>query len=313
MRILHVENQAGVAYELAQAQKRLGHDAVVIETWANTLNEPHDREFYYTHESLAKDISNGLDIIRFARDFDIIHLHGGIHWKRWDALAFRFYLRKPIVVHYHGSETREGYGMHYRSLAGHKYLSRPDLLKWVPDGEYIPNPVGEHPYRFDETVRPRVVHMFINRRAKGTDLIERVLKELKDEGTDFEYVILENVEHSLAMEELSRSHILIDQVIDSQKVGIPSIVGLATFEAMAMGKASISTFDQEFRSYYPGCPVITTSPDAEYLKATIRRCVNDLSSMRKVGLAGREYVIREHSADQIVKRIVPVYEGLIRR
>ena len=80
MRILHVENQAGVAWQLAQAQRRLGHDAVVIETYANPLNLPHDRDFYYSHQSFREDLTNGLRIVRFARDFDIIHLHGGIHW-----------------------------------------------------------------------------------------------------------------------------------------------------------------------------------------------------------------------------------------
>jgi glycosyltransferase involved in cell wall biosynthesis len=312
MRILHVENQAGVAWQLAQAQRRLGHHAVVIETYASSINLPHDLDFYYTHESLGKDISNGLKVVRFAQDFDIVHLHGGVHWKRWDALAIKLYDRRPMVVHYHGSEARDGYGMRYQFLADHKFLSRPDLLRWVPDGEYVPNPVGELPYTFDPTIRPRVVHMAVNRRTKGTDLIERVLKELADEGLDFEYVILEKVDHEEAMGELARSHFLIDQVIDPRTAGLPSIIGLASLEAMAMGKVAISSFDPEYRMYYPGCPVIAIEPTAGALKEAVRACVEDLQGTRARGLVGREYVLKAHSADEIVKRIIPVYESLVR-
>jgi len=313
MRILHIENLAGVANQLAQAQRRLGHDAVVVETYANTINEPHDVDLYYTHESLFADMANARRVVRFARDFDIVHVHGGIHRKRVDVLAIGMLLRKPMVVHYHGSETRDGYGLHYQFLAGHKYLSRPDLLKWIADGEYVPNPVGEHPCSFDETARPRVLHMTVNRRTKGTDLIQRALEELKGEGFDFDYSILEKVDHAAAMMELERSHILIDQVIDPGATGIPSIIGLATFEAMAMGKVSISTFDREYRDHYPGCPVITVEPDLASLKAKIKECAGDLPRMKEIGLAGREYVRKEHSADRIVRRMMPAYESLLRR
>jgi glycosyltransferase involved in cell wall biosynthesis len=236
-----------------------------------------------------------------------------MHWKRWDALAIKLYRRKPMVVHYHGSDARDGYGMSYRFLADHKFLSRPDLLKWVPDGEFVPNPVGELPYSFDPGSRPRVVHMAVNRRTKGTDLIAKALNELKEEGLDFKPVVLERIDHAVAMELLSLSHILIDQVIDPRTSGLPSIIGLATLEAMSMGKAAISTFDPEYRSYYPGCPVIAISADAEALKRAVRGCVSDLEAVRERGLAGREYVRKNHSADEIVKRMMPVYESLVRK
>jgi glycosyltransferase involved in cell wall biosynthesis len=313
MRILHIENQAGVAYQLAQAQKRLGHDTVVMETWEGFLNQPHDVSFYYSHDGIFKNLSNGRKVIKYAKDFDIIHVHGGIHRKRWDVLSIGLLHRKPMVVHYHGSETRMGYGLHYKFLAKHKFLSRPDLLKWIPDGEYIPNPVGEATYSFDEAATPRVFHMTTSRAAKGTDLIQQALEELKGRGLDFEFTVLERADHNVAMRELARSHILIDQVIDSKTNGIPSIIGLATFEAMAMGKAVISTFDSEYRSFYDGCPVITVEPSIEALKSKITECVSDLSRMKAIGIAGRKYVQENHSADQIVKRVMQVYEEAIKK
>lgn len=312
MNILHVENQAGVANQLAQAQRRLGHHAVVMETWFNTLSEPHDVEFYYTHRSLAADLRNARAILRYAKDFDVVHLHGGMYWKRFDAVAIKLLLRKPMIVHYHGSETRDRYGMRYQFLADRKLVSRPDLLKWHPRARYVPNPVGEHPYRFDLNARPRVLHMATNRKAKGTDLIEKCLKELEQEGLDFEHVILDRVPHPQAMEELFRSHILIDQVIPPTR-RLPSIIGVASLEAMAMGKVAISTFDEEYRRYYPGCPEVVIAPEADALKRAVRNCVGDLSAMKELGLKGREYVKGHHSADAIVKDVMATYEEAMSR
>lgn len=313
MRILHIENQAGVANQLAQAQRGLGHHAVVMETWRNILDEPHDVEMYYTHDSLAADVRNASRIIRYAKDFDLVHLHGGMFWKRFDAVAIKTLLRKPLVVHYHGSETREGYGMHYRFLADHKFVSRPDLLKWHPDAQYVPNPVGKFPYEFERDARLRVFHMATKRGTKGTDLIEATLKAMVQKGADIDYTVLHQVPHAQAMEELRRSHLLIDQVIDPVKTGIPSIIGLATFEAMAMGKVSISSFDPEYRPYYPGCPVVAIEPTAEALEEAIMRFKDDMGSAREIGLAGRAYVREKHSAEEIVKDVMPVYEKLLRK
>lgn len=313
MRILHLENQAGVANQLAQAQRRLGHDAMVMETWYNTLDEPHDVEMYYTHDSFTSDARNAMEIVKYARDFDIVHIHGGMFWKRADAVAIKLLLRKPLVVHYHGSETRDGYGMHYRFLADHKFVSRPDLLKWHPDSQYVPNPVGQFSYEFDAGAKLRVLHMATNRRAKGTDTIEKTLEAMVRGGAGIEYAVLDRVPHSQAMGELRRSHILIDQLIDPRAVGMPSIIGVASFEAMAMGKVAISSFDREYRPYYPGCPVVAIEPTAEALEEAILRFRDDMASAQQIGMAGRQYVREKHSADTIVKDVMPVYEGLLEK
>ncbi len=95
-------------------------------------------------------------------------------------------------------------------------------------------------------------------------------------------------------------------------MGIPSIIGLATFEAMAMGKVSISTFDQEYRRFYPGCPVITIEPNIGSLKEALAKSISDLPRMREIGLAGRNYVREKHSADEIVKRVMQAYEEVLK-
>jgi glycosyltransferase involved in cell wall biosynthesis len=248
MKILHIENHAGVAHELAECQKRAGHEATVMETWWNPTNQPHDVDFYYGRKGFVNDLHTMRKVVRFSEGYDIVHVHGGINWKRFDVLGIKLLKRKPIVVHYHGSETREGFGMSYRWVPDATIVSRPDLLKWLPDATFLPNPVAGRESTFDITRRPRIVHLTNNRSTKGTDLIVEAVKALQKE-MDVEFCLVEKRPHDEAMAEVSRSHILIDQLIDSKALGVPSVIGVATLEAISMGLAAVSTFDEEYRQY----------------------------------------------------------------
>ena len=90
---------------------------------------------------MLRDIKNIRKVSRACLGYDLVHVHGGINRKRLDVLAMHFIHRKPLLVHYHGSETRMGYGMAYQSMVDSKIVSRPDLLKWHPDAVFIPNPM----------------------------------------------------------------------------------------------------------------------------------------------------------------------------
>jgi len=311
MKILHIENHAGIAHELAEAQKRAGHEATVIETWWNPTNQPHDLDYYYGQGSFFIDIGLMKKVINLSGAYDIVHLHGGINWKRFDILGMKFFKRKPLIVHYHGSETREGFGMYYRWLPDYKLLSRPDLLKWIPDATFIPSPVAERPYSFQVDRTPRIIHLSNDRKTKGSDLVVEAMTELQKEMT-FDFCLMEKRPHAEAMKELAKSHILIDQVIDSSKIGVPSIIGVATLEAMSMGLVAVSTFDEEYRSYYPGCPVETVKPSKSSLNATIKRLLTDMERTKELGIRGMEHVRTYHSADHLAQEILRIYSSVLK-
>ena len=140
MNILHIENVAGVATTLSRAQRALGHRSDVLITWPNKFN--YDIDFDYNYQD--RGVRLPLDIfrvIKLAGKYDLLHVHGGLTRKRLDIVLGKFFSRNPIFIHFHGSETRMGYGTHYKWLMAEGVVSTPDLLRWWPDLTYVPNPV----------------------------------------------------------------------------------------------------------------------------------------------------------------------------
>lgn len=313
MKILHIENTARVPYILASAQRSLGDDAAVLETWRRYDNIPHDLENYYEGNYFEK-LLKMRKTVRIARNYDVIHVHSGIAIRRLDIVYLGF--TRPLVVHYHGSETRQGYGMYYRSLAKKKIVSTPDLLRWHEDAVFIPNPcpVNEQYLRDNkspsEDMLPVVIHMPTNPKLKGTDLIVAAIKELEKE-LDFRFILIMGKPHEEAMRELSKAWILIDQVVDYDKSGLPGLFGMVSLEAMSMGKAVISHVDSEMMSYYPGCPIVNTKVDKEDLKEKIRYLITNPEEVKRLGELGIRYVRENHDPIKIARRIRKIYEEII--
>jgi glycosyltransferase involved in cell wall biosynthesis len=311
MKILHVENLAGVPSILAKAQNESGHQAKVLETHRNPFNFPHDLELYYGGKGLLHDFKTMQKVSSSCIGYDLVHVHGGLNRKRLDVLGMHFIHRKPLVVHYHGSETRMGYGMAYRSLPDAKIVSRPDLLKWHEDAVFIQNPIEVVETRkFEGSEVPSVVHLTSNPKFKGTELIKEAMKELAQEGLVFRFELIENKSHAFALDKISSSHIVIDQVLPKDP-NLPSIIGMVSLEAMARSKVVITTFDEEFRKYYPGCPAHAIEYGRSQLKDAVREFVNDMEATKKVGDQGMKYVKEFHSPKVVCEKLMVEYKKVV--
>ena len=249
---------------------------------------------------------------RIASGFDVVHIHSGVDWKRLDFLLIKFIYRIPTVVHYHGSDVRLNLATAYQDFLDAKIVATPDLLRWMPDAIFVPNPIRPFPYSFDTNSRTTVIHMPTNRKFKGTALILDAVEELKKEGLDFDFKLIEGVSHKRAMEELSKSHILIDQVVDEKETGIPGLFGMVSLEAMAMGKAVICHVDPEMLKYYPNCPIFNVEVNKEDLKDKIRCLVENLEFTRSLGLKGVQYTRAFHNPTEIAKRLIEIYEKILK-
>jgi len=278
----------------------------VLETYWSPLSFPHDKELYYQGKFLA-DLRTMRKVVKEARGYDIVHVHAGVHWKRFDIVAISQILRKPIVVHYHGSETRLGYGLAYRHLWKHTIVGRPDLLSAHPRAVFIRNPIIGVEKVPLPTGKLRVLHTFHNPDTKGSAIIRECLEKLVDDGVEMEFSILEKVDHERVMEEMARSHVVIDQLIDSKTTGLPSIIGVVALEAMAMGRAVVSSFDPAYQRFYPGCPVLVVDPNGGGLMKAIREVVADRSILESRAMAGPKYVESNHSPLSSAKAVLNVY------
>ena len=176
IRILHVFDQAGVAFVLAKFQQLQGHESKVITT--RSSDKYGIKDFYSDQIINVKSENEFLrESLKYAKSADIIHVHSRI-----DALLF---LRKElgnskrIILHYHGTDIRglKRIKLPHRSrlsdlairsiykyrtmrdkllfksrlhekaqhLANGIVVATPDLLSQVEGAAFIPNPVDtEH-------------------------------------------------------------------------------------------------------------------------------------------------------------------------
>ena len=153
MRILHVWNPAGVASIIAKYMDRLyGTKSLVV------FRRAYDR-FGTTVYGVLWDCGAKTFVLRvifLARRFDLVHVHS---LDRIVPLLKLIYPRKPVVLHYHGSEIRGRWRLRrrYWMWADAILYSTPDLC----DSEapacavYVPNPVDTELFRRLDGVRRR--------------------------------------------------------------------------------------------------------------------------------------------------------------
>ncbi len=312
LKILHLDNTSGIASLLREGQRRAGLDSRILQTWDCSMYCPHDYENYY-HGRSVRTVFEMLKTADVAKEFDIVHVHSGISGGRLDVLAIKLLELMPMVVHYHGQDTRRRYAMRYRSLANAKIVATPDLLKWHPTARFIPNPVSavdrEYDYGLGRT--PVVVHLATNPKLKGTALIEKAVEELKAEGLRFEYRFVQGLSQAEAQKIIRESHVVIDQVVDEKETGIPGLMGLVTFEGMAVGRPVICHVDPQYLKFYPECPVVNVLVDKKDLKTKLRYLIDNQEEAQRLGRLGYEYVRKHHNVDIIAAKVDEVYREVL--
>ena len=247
---------------------------------------------------------------------DAIHIHGGI----WRSQIYYYVLRAKTrstawVVHLHGSEARQGKGLHHLRLADAVLASTPDLVHYVPGSLWLPNPVQIPPSFSTPSSRGRVTfsHFPTDRRIKGTESILSAFreafggpKESPTPGTREErwtwdeaaLVIGEHLPQGRVFELMEESDAVIDHL---SELGPVSLVAL---EGMARGRAALSSFDRD--RYPEDCPVIRIT--LEDAASVLRRVVRDRHELEGAGVAGRGYVERRHHPDVVVARTIDIYD-----
>jgi hypothetical protein len=181
MRILHINDQAGVACILAKYQRDNGMESKVLTSNSILITYKFDKSGILKYYKDYVDIVNGINFADYciaeSKNADIIHIHS------MEELVIKmrktFGNSKKIILHYHGTDIRGlkpnfstlqnmktktkifaakvryklrllnmGY---YKSLqtvrtesqklADELIVSTPDLLSLLPNAKYLPNPV----------------------------------------------------------------------------------------------------------------------------------------------------------------------------
>lgn len=300
MRILHVKNVTNLAWRLAQAQKRLGHDAIV---WSRG-----DRYGFPYDALMPSGPKWNLWMLKRLPElatFDVLHIHGGV-WRGEMAYKVVSALTKmPIFIQYNGSEARHGGGLHWTSIADGTFYTDPDIANLVPDGSvWVPQPIDipENPEPFHENEYPLFVHIPSSYQLKGTsqviEMFDQAFGPLRRTGTsyvgrDAELRILSGVPFKEVELAVKQADVLFDQISPM------GIYGYASVEAMALGRPSLATVN---RLLYPSdCPVIR--PRATKLM----ELAYDEGARRQYGALGRAYVERVHASQVVAQKVLDAY------
>src|SRR2546423_1248120 len=102
MRILHIWDEAGVAYVLVKYQQLQGHQSIVIKSIAS---DKYGINTFYRDYLLNTGLQDFVGrYIEEAKKADIIHIHSsiGVLFN----LRKKFGKSKTIILHYHGTDIR---------------------------------------------------------------------------------------------------------------------------------------------------------------------------------------------------------------
>jgi len=300
MKILHVNNVANVAYDLSRAQREIGQQARVMAHRRYSMSRP-DVPMY-----LDGFLGINFELLVHSRLFqesDIVHVHSGIRRTQTVFRRLKEASGAKWVLHYHGSETRMGYGMFHRDIGDTEIVSTPDLLRWHERAVWLPNPIPE---AASTTTTPRKIHggrivvghFPTSREMKGTASVIRALKPLVESGS-IELIIMEGKPHQEIVDAIRRMDAVVDQL---NALAIFSKVAL---EAMALGVPAISSYDPKL--FPDDCPVLAANSETELLDTVMRMASEGVDDTLRC--EGIEYVRRHHHPLVVARRLGEIYSS----
>ena len=173
-----------------------------------------------------------------------------------------------------------------------RFQTRPRLLLQEFQPEY---PVPDRP-------RPLVIHAPSHTAKKGTECVLRVVEQLQRTHT-FDFRLVQGVPRSEALQLLRSCDVYLDQFVLGDH-------GLATLEAMALGKPAVCYIKPSLVAEYPpDCPIVNANQDN--LAQVLAQLLENGQRRHELGRRSRAYAERYHDARQVAARLVEIYSELL--
>jgi glycosyltransferase involved in cell wall biosynthesis len=216
------------------------------------------------------------------------------------------------------SPFRYGFESRFQEKAQKKYLDYigpyidafivqdPEMQSYLPGARIIPRALNLDQFPFEEPAarkRPLVVHAPVNRLVKGSEFVIKAVEQLKGEGLDFDFQLIEEMSHAQALEWYRRSDILVDQLL----IGWYGVVAI---EAMAMGKTVIAYIRDDLKGFFRGgMPLVTANP--ETITAALRKVIKDAELRREISRRGRAFVEEMHDCRAVARSLATLYREIL--
>ncbi|MEM1547070.1 MAG: hypothetical protein QW775_07400 [Ignisphaera sp.] len=283
MKILHVNNIAGVASTISHELRNRGIISDVLIFDENPYSFPYD--YKITGNRFMKLLKTMLKGFKY----DIIHWH---YPKQRKTISIYSKI-KPVIKHYHGTDLR---GKFEEAFC---IVSTPDLLEYAPNSIYIPNPVDIE--KIKPVYRTKNPKPIITYYCSAISKIE-IVKEAKSKiGDKYQFIELKGYRHEDALNLLANSDLFID-------IRSNSWYGVTSIEAMALGKPVIGDIKDEFRMEYN--PPIIQYNYYKNLTNTINEILNNENLRIKYAINSRNYIEKTHNIKTVINELIKIYSKL---
>ncbi len=151
---------------------------------------------------------------------------------------------------------------------------------------------------------PLVVHSPSHKGQKGTKAVLQAINELKTM-YEFNFQMIHEVDHAKALGIVRECDIMVDQLTAGDH-------GLASLEAMALGKPTICYIKPSILAKYPSdFPIVNANQDN--LVEVLGNLLKDSRRRHQIGRLSRAYVEKYHDAHELAVDLVNIYEYLIKK
>lgn len=304
MKILHIGDVAGVPQNIAQAQRKQGYKSDILSYQKHLFGYEADFCYPIVSRYPFDHIKKFLIFSKFVSKYDVYHFHvRTLLPKGIDSIIWKI-LQKRLIVHHHGSELRfTGEKYIYSKFADKILVSTPDLLEWSPNAIWLPNPIDTREYEFIEpNYQPhklKILHAPSSRETKGTEFVLQAIYNLKKDGYDIEFVLLENVSHEEVLRQIQLSDIIVDQLIFGW-------YGMFSIEAMCMGKPVLCYIKKDLiDKYCQNLPILNT--DSKVIYENIAKLIENPERITELGIKSRQFVEEIHDSKIVTERLVKIY------
>ncbi|CAM3564920.1 glycosyltransferase [Marinicrinis lubricantis] len=152
--------------------------------------------------------------------------------------------------------------------------------------------------------RPLIVHAPTNRLFKGSDIVIKVVEQLKKE-IPLDFKLIEGMSHAEALRLYQEADIIIDQILCGA-------YGNLSVEGMALGKAVICYVRPDIVATLPSnFPVVSANPDTLYDR--LKELALDSERRHTLGRMGRTFIEQYHDGDKIIPKLLAIYGHILQK
>jgi hypothetical protein len=177
-----------------------------------------------------------------------------------------------------------------------------ELQSYLPHAKVGPRAIDMNKWEnvgVDPQAIPHIVHAPSQRVIKGTDWILQAVDQLRREGLDFKFTLVEGMTNTQAAKVYRDATIVVDQL----RIGWHGVLAV---ECMALGKAVVAYIREDLESHL-GTPMPLVNANRETLTERLRDLIQNPEQCVRIGQAGRAYCEKVHSAEKVASDLIELY------